>query len=201
MHRDALRGGAVFCCPGLPVGSSLSSGGRARGGRYGDGVRFRERVRVPPGWWALALLFAVTLGVALGYYLGPGWALGVGLGSLAAVALGFRSAAYVTEVDETEVRVGRAVIGREWIEAARPLDAAATRTRAGVDADARAHLVLRPWASTTVELTLADPADPVPYWLVSTRRPGALAVALGWVPPEPKAPARPVAPAPEAGRG
>ena len=46
-------------------------------------------------------------------------------------------------------------------------------------ADARAHLVLRPWVSTTVELALADPADPVPYWLVSTRRPGALATALG----------------------
>ena len=42
--------------------------------------------------------------------------------------------------------------------------------------------MLRPWVSTTVELTLADPADPVPYWLVSTRRPGALATALGWLP-------------------
>ena len=64
----------------------------------------------------------------------------------------------------------------------RPLDAAGTRARSGVEADARAHLVLRPWVSTTVELTLADPADPVPYWLVSTRRPGALASALGRLP-------------------
>ena len=54
--------------------------------------------------------------------------------------------------------------------------------RRGRGDDARAHLVLRPWVSTTVELALADPADPVPYWLVSTRRPGALATALGWLP-------------------
>lgn len=143
---------------------------------------------MPPGWWALDALFALMLGVAFGFYLGLAWGLGVGVGALVAVALGFLTAAYVIEVDDTEVRVGRAVIGREWIGAARPLDAAATRTRSGVDADARAHLVLRPWTSTCVELTLADPADRVPYWLVSTRRPGALASALGWVPVAPDEP-------------
>ena len=149
-------------------------------------MRFRERVSVPPGWWALAVLFALTLAVAFGYYLGIGWAVGVGTLSFVAVALGFRSAAFTTEVDDDEIRVGRAVVGREWIASVRPLDTAGTRLRSGVEADARAHLVLRPWVSTCVELTLADPADPVPYWLVSTRRPGALASALGWVAPEPE---------------
>ena len=59
------------------------------------------------------------------------------------------------------------------------LDADQARRRAGVDADARAHLVLRPYVATAVEITLDDPADPVPYWLVSTRRPDALAAAVG----------------------
>jgi hypothetical protein len=138
-------------------------------------------VSVPPGWWALDVLCALTLAVAFGYYLGLAWALGVGLVALVCVALGFLAASYVVEVDAHEIRVGRAVIGREWISAVRPLDAAGTRQRSGVEADARAHLVLRPWTSTSVELSLDDPADPVPYWLVSTRRPGALATALGWV--------------------
>jgi len=155
---------------------------------------------VPPGWWALAVLFALTLAVAFGYYLGIAWAVGVGLFSFVAVALGFRSASFTTEVDDDEIRVGRAVVGREWVAAVRPLDTAGTRLRSGVEADARAHLVLRPWVSTCVELTLADPADPVPYWLVSTRRPGALATALGWVPVEPDAePAQPAPSAPPAG--
>ncbi len=149
---------------------------------------------MPPGWWALAVVFALTLAVAFGYYLGVGWALGVGSFSFVAVALGFRSAAFTTEVDDHEVRVGRAVVGREWIASVRPLDTAGTRLRAGVEADARAHLVLRPWVSTCVELRLADPADPVPYWLVSTRRPGALATALGWVSPTPPTATAPVAP-------
>jgi len=144
-------------------------------------VRFRERVQVPLSWWVFAVLFAATLAGAFGFYLGRGWALGIGLPALVFVGLGFLASSYVIEVDDTEVRIGRAVIGRSWVDAVRPLDAAATRARSEVDADARAHLVLRPWVSTTVELTLADPADRVPYWLVSTRRPGALATALGWV--------------------
>ena len=138
---------------------------------------------MPPGWWALDGLFALTLGVAFGYYLGLPVGLGVGTFAFVMVALGFRSASFTTEVDDAELRVGRAVVGRRWIASVRPLDAAATRERSGVGADARAHLVMRPWISTTVEVTLADPADPVPYWLLSTRRPRALAMALGWTPP------------------
>lgn len=175
--------------------SSVSEGGVLRfGRRYGGRVRYRERVAVPPGWWALAVLFALTLSVAFGYYLGRWWGSGVGLVAFVAVALGFRTAAYVVEVDDSEIRVGRAAIGREWIGAVRPLDAAGTRARSGVEADARAHLVLRPWVATCVELTLDDPADPVPYWLVSTRRPGALATSLGWVPPGPRSTKAPTGP-------
>ena len=37
-----------------------------------------------------------------------------------------------------------------------------TRRRSGTEADARAHLVLRPYVRTAVELTLDDPADPGP---------------------------------------
>jgi DUF3093 family protein len=150
--------------------------------RYGDGVRFRERVQVPLSWWVFAVLFAATLALAFGFYLGAGVALAVGLPALVCVALGFWTSSYVIEVDDEEVRVGRAVIGRAWIGGVRPLDAAGSRVRAEVEADARAHLVLRPWVPTTVEIVLDDPADPVPYWLVSTRRPGAFAGALGWLP-------------------
>ncbi len=159
-------------------------------------MRFHERVQVPLTWWLFSVLSAATLAGAFGFYLGRWWALGVGLAIVVVVGLGFWAASYVIEVDDGQVRVGRAVIGRSWLGAVRPLDAAATRLRSEVDADARAHLVLRPWISTTVELTLEDPADPVPYWLVSTRRPGAFATALGWVPtpprpaPDPQAPRR-----------
>ena len=160
-------------------------------GQYRGRVRYRERVQVPLTWWVFAVLFAATLAGAFGFYLGRGWALGIGGPALVFVGLGFWAASYVVEVDDAEIRIGRAVIGRAWVGGARPLDAAGTRLRSETQADARAHLVLRPWVSTTVELTLDDAADPVPYWLVSTRRPGALATALDWVPaPDAQAPRR-----------
>ena len=46
-------------------------------------------------------------------------------------------------------------------------------------ADPRAHLVLRPWASSrAVVMEVSDPDDPHPYWLISTRRPERLAEAI-----------------------
>jgi hypothetical protein len=73
--------------------------------------------------------------------------------------------------------VGRASIEHLYIADCHPLDAEEARRRAGVEANARAHLVLRPYVKTAVEITLNDPDDPVPYWLVSTRHPQQLAAA------------------------
>ena len=47
----------------------------------------------------------------------------------------------------------------------------------GVDADARAFLLLRPYLKRAVQVEIADPADPTPYWLVRTRHPDELAAA------------------------
>ena len=139
---------------------------------------FRERLFVPVVWWGLAALFAFSLLAAVGFYLGPVWGLAVFVAVLAVAAGLFLSAAVVIEVDERELRIGRAVIERSWIGRCLALDAPATEARAGVQADARAHLVLRPYVATAVEIGLDDPEDPVPYWLVSTRHPARLAAAL-----------------------
>jgi hypothetical protein len=141
-------------------------------------VLFRERLNVPFGWWVLATLFALSLLLALGLYVGPVWGVAVAAASLLVAAGIFASAAVTVTVDATEIRVGRAIIEHRYIAAAQALDAAATRRRSGVEADARAHLVLRPYVLTAVEITLADPADPVPYWLISSRRPAELVAAL-----------------------
>lgn len=139
---------------------------------------YRERLTVPWVWWLLAGLFALTLLTAVGLYLGPWWGAGVTLTALAAAAGLFGSLAVVVAVDPYELRVGRSVLELAYLGAAEPLDAPQTARRAGVEADARAHLVLRSYVSTAVQLTLEDPADPTPYWLVSTRRPTELAAAV-----------------------
>jgi hypothetical protein len=139
---------------------------------------FRERLTVPIIWWVLAGLFSLSVLVAVGAYLGPAWGLGTTIATLLIAAAIFGSAAILISVDEQEIRVGRASIEHAYIATCRALDAEQTRRRTGVEADARAHLVLRPYIKTSVEITLDDPEDPVPYWLVSTRHPQRLATAL-----------------------
>ena len=139
----------------------------------------RERLTVPLVWWLLAAGFAGSLLLAIGVYAGPAWGIGVAAGCIAVATGIFSSAAILITVEPGRLRVGRGVIEPAYIAGATSLDADQTRRRAGVDADARAHLVLRPYVATAVEITLNDPADPVPYWLVSSRRPDALAAAVG----------------------
>ena len=73
---------------------------------------------------------------------------------------------------------GRARISVDHVGSVQALDAEATRRLAGRDADARAYLLLRPYLRRAVRIGIDDPADPTPYWLVSTRRPDRLAAAL-----------------------
>jgi len=41
-----------------------------------------------------------------------------------------------------------------------------------------AFLVIRPYLKSAVQVAVEDPADPTPYWLLSTRRPDRLVAAL-----------------------
>jgi hypothetical protein len=141
-------------------------------------ARYRERLTVPIAWWVLAGLFALSLLLAFGLYLGPVWGIAAALVALAAAAAVFAAAAVEITVDDAWLRVGRASIELSYLGSTQPLDAAAAYQRRGPTADARAFLALRPYISTAVEVTLEDPADPAPYWLVATRRPRALASAL-----------------------
>jgi Protein of unknown function (DUF3093) len=138
---------------------------------------FRERLTVPLIWWLLAVLLALSVLVAVGAYLGPTWGIGATVATMLIATAIFASASVVISVDAHEIRVGRASIEHAYIARCQALDAEATRRRAGVEADARAHLVLRPYVKTAVEITLDDKDDPVPYWLVSTRHPQQLAAA------------------------
>ncbi len=79
---------------------------------------------------------------------------------------------------DTDFRAGRAHIPVSCLADPRPLTGAEAWRAAGPDADARAYLLLRPYLREAVMVQVVDPADPVPYWLVSTGRPSELAAAL-----------------------
>jgi Protein of unknown function (DUF3093) len=139
---------------------------------------FRERLTVPIMWWVLAGLFSFSVLIAVAGYLGPTWGVGTSIATFLVTAAIFGSASIVISIDEKEIRVGRAAIEHAYIAACRALSAEETRRRTGIEADARAHMVLRPYVKTAVEVSLEDPMDPVPYWLISSRHPQRLAAVL-----------------------
>jgi hypothetical protein len=140
---------------------------------------YRETLRVPLRWWALLTMFLAS--VLLAFLVAtPLWLALLVTAVMALVGVaGFVSyGAARVAVDAGRLRAGRAEIPVSLLGRAVALDAAASRRAAGVDADARAYLLLRPYVKGAVRVPVADPADPTPYWLVSSRRPERLVAAL-----------------------
>jgi hypothetical protein len=141
-------------------------------------VEYSERVVAPVWWWLVALLGAGVLWPVLGVAIGWWWGLAAAAAVFVVIAAVLLAGSTKIIVDGTGLRVGRAWIEHRYIAGCRPLDAEQTRARRGREADARAYLALRSYLPTAVEVELDDPADPVPYWLISSRHPERLADAL-----------------------
>lgn len=140
---------------------------------------YDERLSVPLRWWVQGAM-AVAVSWLASVVALPGWGAAVVAAVAASLVVAFLvgyGAARV-QVGGGALRAGRARISVDLLGEARPLDAEAAHRQAGVDADARAYLLLRPYLKRAVRVDLEDPADPTPYWLVSTRRPAELAGAL-----------------------
>jgi hypothetical protein len=140
---------------------------------------YDERLGVPLRWWALATMFLASMLIAF-LVATPAWVAVAGTAVLVALVLALflgYGAARVS-VRDGVLTAGRARISLEHVGEVEALDAARTRLLAGREADARAFLLLRPYLSRAVRIGIDDPADPTPYWLVSSRRPDRLAAAL-----------------------
>lgn len=140
---------------------------------------YDERLGVPLRWWVQGTMLVATVWLALVVALPPAAAWSVTCVLLAGMTVFLVSYGGVrVRVSDGTFHAGRARIAVTLLGEASPLDAEQARRRAGVDADARAYLVLRPYLKRAVLVPLLDPADPTPYWLVSSRHPDALAAAL-----------------------
>lgn len=136
-----------------------------------------ERLLPGIGGWSAALGGGVLVGLMawpVGHVIGVVAAVVAALAGMAALAV----TSPVVEVADGHLRAGRARIPLALLAEPVPLDVAATRRELGPDLDARAYVCLRSWARTAVHVAVVDPQDPTPYWLVSTRRPAALAAAI-----------------------
>lgn len=142
-----------------------------------DAPDFHERLLPGPGGW----LGTVGLGVIAGLALWPvDHVLGIATGIMVAgfSAAGLAASSPVVEVSGSVLRAGGARVPVALLGEATALDADAMRHELGPGLDARAYVCLRAWARTGVKIVLEDPADPTPYWLVSTRDPHTLVRVL-----------------------
>ncbi len=147
--------------------------GEAAGGHYS------ERLYVPLRWWVQATMLLATLFLAFVVAM-PAWAAFAATAALLACVVGLLLSvgSAVVRVVDGELQAGRARIPAALLGEPTALDAEATRRVHGVEADARAYLLTRPYLKRAVRVPVLDPRDPAPYWLLSTRRPQRLAAAI-----------------------
>ncbi|WP_394276538.1 DUF3093 domain-containing protein [Luteococcus sp.] len=140
--------------------------------------RHREDLYLPAAWWLLAIGFALSLVVAVAAYtnIWLGWATAlvtfVGVGGVL-----FAYGRPRLQVDEHGIRAGGATVEWPWVASVEALDQAQTQQALGPGGNARAWMLTRPYVKQSVRVFLDDPADPHPYWLVSSRHPEAFVSA------------------------
>ncbi|MEO3925787.1 DUF3093 domain-containing protein [Micromonosporaceae bacterium B7E4] len=142
-------------------------------------ARYAERLTLP--WWLWLAGIAAAGLLATELWLGStgvrAWLPFVVLLPLAAVGLGWLGRIRIA-VRDGELLVDDARLPARFVADAIPLDAEGRREVLGVGADPLAFVVQRPWVPGAVQVVLDDPADPTPYWVISSRHPVRLAEAI-----------------------
>jgi hypothetical protein len=140
---------------------------------------FAERLTV--SWWMWPLTVGLAALIATEIWMGStgvrSWLPFAVLLPLA-VALLWWAGRIRVAVTDGEFQVDDARLPVAVIADVVALDAAGKREVLGVGAHPLAFVVQRPWIGGAVQVLLDDPADPTPYWVISTRRPVELATAL-----------------------
>lgn len=140
---------------------------------------YDERLGVPLRWWVQGFMFTASLWLAVLAAMPETAAWGVtAVTGLLVFALFWSYGSVRIRVSDGVLYAGRARIEARHLGTVDALDAEQSHRCAGVDADARAYLLLRPYLKRSVRVAITDPADPAPYWLLNTRHPEKLARAL-----------------------
>jgi hypothetical protein len=138
---------------------------------------YRERV-LPPAvslWPALlviptAYLTLLSFNELAGLVLGPLFCLGI----LASIWF----AAPVIEIDSAEFSVGEAVLPRNVITGVEVIRAKEVFAERGPRLSPAAYVRFQLGVNQLIKVTLADPEDQTPYWLIATRKPDEIAKFL-----------------------
>lgn len=140
---------------------------------------YRERLSIPLWWWLAAPATAALLAAEV--YMGaPGFATILPYVVLVPAVVGvlWWAGRIRIAVTADELQVDDARLPLRYVGAVTPLSPLQTRDLLGPGAEPYAFVIQRPWVGTAVRVDLDDPADPTPYWLVSSRRAAELAAAI-----------------------
>jgi Protein of unknown function (DUF3093) len=140
---------------------------------------YDERLRVPLWWWpgTLAILLLLAAVVHSGADGVRSWLPYVVAVALTVVLL-LRASRGRVRVAEGLLHVPGARVPVALVDRAVPLDPVSLRRLSGPQRHPWAFLARKGFLQTAVLVELDDPADDTPYWVVSTRRPEALAQVL-----------------------
>jgi len=141
-------------------------------------MRYREVIRAPLWLLAIIYFFFLSLVISIWAALGNNSAIvTLVVLSLTLINIYFKSGLSI-EVDENELRVGRAHLPREYFGNVTALDNQQVRRVRTRDADPAAFLAIRFWSPEAIQIFVNDARDQTPYWLISTSQPEKLLLAL-----------------------
>ena len=141
-------------------------------------VVFKERASWPIWLWVFLLFLSGSLSIAIWAALGNTWAEVSILTQLVGLLFLSQSTPLQIEVTADLLRVGPARIERKYISGVTSLTSEEMRILRGPKINTAAYMQIRFWISTGVKITISDPQDPTPYWLVSSKKAHQLAGAL-----------------------
>ncbi|MDG4767003.1 DUF3093 domain-containing protein [Solwaraspora sp. WMMD406] len=141
---------------------------------------YRERLHL--SWWLWAGALGLTALLAAEIWMGTSgaraWLPFTVLLPLTAGGLWWLGRIPI-RVTADDLRVDDARLPLRYVADVVALDADGRRELLGVAADPLAFVIQRPWIGGAVQIVLDDPADPTPYWVISSRHPIELATAIG----------------------
>ena len=91
------------------------------------------------------------------------------------IAIAMRS---TITLDGEELRIDRAHIDIKYLGSITVLDSPAMRLLRTRDADPAAYLAIKFWMPKGIKITVVDPRDPTPYWLITSKRGEEIAALL-----------------------
>lgn len=140
---------------------------------------YHERLSPPLSWWLLTTAAVVAAWLTVETVTPPRvtWIITAVVGA-ALYGLMFILARTTVRIEDATLFAGPAHIAVDYIGEVTALDQDQTQLLMGRDANPQAFLVTKPYIKQAVKVTITDPRDPTPYWLISSRQPQLIAQAL-----------------------